>query len=450
MVVLKLQSQLKEQSLFVPILQSVRRPLTALTTIHQTYGELVLARFFNKKLLFVSNPEHIEEVYNQEAKGLLSRNFLYQAKKSLFGDGLVNSKSEVWAKQRRIMQPLFTKESISVWEKIITNEAVAATLKIKESAAVSEDVNLTMNIKSLVQQIFIKILMGKSIDAIGNSEVLVKAIDTISEGLLPQLVTHIISNGKLMRLMPNKKKRYHTAVDQIKTFVNQEINNKVNAPGQDLISLFIQAKDINTGYIMSQELLTDEVVNMFFAGQDTTVNTLSWFFYLIGKDISVHNKITEEITRHKDEPFTTENLAKLIYTKAALYETLRLYPPTTALATQAIEDVEISKQLISKGTTIILSMYATHRNAKLWERPNDFYPEHFINTNTTKRHKYSFFPFGGGLHNCIGRHFAELEMMIIITTMLREFTFRTNIIANEAIGITLKPNKPIIGSIRPL
>ena len=59
-------------------------------------------------------------------------------------------------------------------------------------------------------------------------------------------------------------------------------------------------------------------------------------------------------------------------------------------------------QAISKGTTIVLGMYATHCDEKLWERPNEFYPERFVNPEMeTERHKYAFFPFGGGLHNCI-------------------------------------------------
>ena len=98
---------------------------------------------------------------------------------------------------------------------------------------------------------------------------------------------------------------------------------------------------------MTKELLKDETVNLFFAGQDTTINTLAWFFYLIGKHETVHKKITDEIRTHKDDPLTLENLARLVIQKPALYETLRLYPPTTALATQALEDIVIGGQNIS-------------------------------------------------------------------------------------------------------
>jgi cytochrome P450 len=96
-------------------------------------------------------------------------------------------------------------------------------------------------------------------------------------------------------------------------------------------------------------------------------------------------------------------------------------------------------------------MYATHRDEKLWERPNEFYPERFVNPEMeTERHKYAFFPFGGGLHNCIGRHFAELEMMIIIVTLLRAVTFSTDTNVKEAVSVTLKPNRDVILSMMPV
>jgi cytochrome P450 len=235
-----------------------------------------------------------------------------------------------------------------------------------------------------------------------NAERLFNAIDAITRGLVPQLVTEIWGKGKLKRLFVFQNRRYKQATQEFMTFVYQEIDRKNGQIGQDLISRLMKAQDKKTGYTMTKELLKDEAVNLFFASQDTTVNTLVWFFYLIGKHQTVHKKITEEIRNHKDDLLTQENLGKLSYTKAALYETLRLYPPSTALIRQPLEDVVIGGQAISKGTTIILGMYATHRDEKLWERPNEFYPERFVNPEMeTERHKYAFFPFGGGLHNCI-------------------------------------------------
>ena len=253
MVVLKVSSPLRKQSLIVPIVQSIRRPLIALTAIHRRYGDLVLADFFKKKILFVCKPEHIEEVYCQEAKGLLSRDFLYAAKKSVFGDGLVNSKNDIWVNQRRIMQPLFTKEAVIDWEKVIINEADFARNKLNNTT--DRKINLSYELKDLIQRIFIRVLMGRSVETLSNKDLLISSIDTISNGLLPQLVTQIISNKTLLLLMPHKKRQYLNAVNHLTDFVNQEIDNKYKQPGHDLISLLIQAKDNKTNYTMTKDLL---------------------------------------------------------------------------------------------------------------------------------------------------------------------------------------------------
>lgn len=437
--------QLKQHSVVLPVLQSLYRPHQSLTTIHQHYGELVSGKFLNKKLLFVSKPEHIEEVFAQEARSLLNRDFLYKAKHSLFGDGLINSKQEIWTKQRRLLQPLFVKEAVASWETIIRGTSTEFTNKLKVNS--SRDLNLSHELRNLIQQIFIKILIGKPVDDLPVKGKLMAAVGVISRGLLWQMMSEIISDGKLMKLMPAKNRRYQQAVDLLNRFINQEIVLRHDHNGHDLISLMIKSKDTNTGYSMPPELLRDETVNLLFAGQDTTINTLSWFFYHIGKDKQVHEKITQEVLSFKDDEITSDNLAKLTYTKAALHETLRLFPSSPALATQTVTDCVIGGHRIAKGTTIILSTYVTQRSEALWLKPNTFYPEHFLHQPAGNRHKYAFFPFGGGLHNCIGRHFAELEMMMVIVTLLREFTFKSRNTVKEAASITLKPDRDVMVSV---
>lgn len=440
--------QPKEHSIVLPVLESLYRPHQSLTTIHQQYGDLVLGKFFKKKLLFVSKPEHIEEVFAQEARGLLNRDFLYKAKHSLFGDGLINSKKEIWTKQRRLLQTLFVKEAVASWESIIRETSTEFTNKLKEKT--SHDLNLSDELRNLIQQIFIKILIGKPVDDLPEKDKLMVAVGIISRGLLWQMMSEIISDGKLMKLMPAKNLHYQQAVDQLNRFVNQEIAARQGHNGHDLISLMVNSKDTNTGYSMPPELLRDETVNLLFAGQDTTINTLSWFFYHIGKDKRIHEKITGEILKFKNDEITLDSLAKLTYTKAVLHETLRLYPSSPALATQTVTDCVIGDHRIAKATTIILSTYVTQRNATCWQRPDEFYPEHFLNQQAGTRHKYAFFPFGGGLHNCIGRHFAELEMMMAIAALLREFTFESRNTVKQAASITLKPDRDVLVSIKPV
>lgn len=95
-------------------------------------------------------------------------------------------------------------------------------------------------------------------------------------------------------------------------------------------------------------------------------------------------------------------------------------------------------------------MHTTHHSARLWDSPDAFNPDRFLETATPGGHKYAFFPFGGGLHNCIGRHFAELEMLLVIASFFKAFTFETDITVKEAFSVTLKPDRPVVGRVEPI
>jgi cytochrome P450 len=432
--------------MLIYLLRLITNPTAALTAIHNRHGDFVQTRFFNKKLLFISNPEQFEEIFSQEAKGLLNRDSLYDAKKPIFGDGLFNSKGDTWSHQRRLMQPLFTRQAISAWKNIMLEEANSTVTRLKNGN--TTEINLSKEIKEAVQKILIKVMFGRLKSDQGDEQ-LMKAIDVIVKGLFPHLLAETLGKGKLKQLFFWQNRRMEKAISLFIGYVDREIDRNKNEPiGPDLISMLIQSRG-KTGYAMSKELLTDEAVTLFLAGQDTTVNTLVWFFYLIGKNEAVHRRISDEIQAHYDEPLTPESIEHLSYTKAALYETLRLYPQAIALTRDVADTIGVGGQSVSPGTAVIMSLYATHRDSRWWQRPDEFYPEHFLNIATTGRHKCTFLPFGGGLHNCVGRHFAELEMMLIIVTLLRAFTIKTNVNIKPTVSITFKPEYDVTVSITP-
>ncbi|OAI22041.1 MULTISPECIES: cytochrome P450 [Methylomonas] len=436
---------LPEHSMIVSMLRMIVQPLSTMARIHAKYGDLALGTVFKKKILFVRAPEYIEQIFNLEGKGLLNRDFMYDAKQALFGNGLINSESEVWSKQRRLMQPMFTKDAVKTWEQLIIAEAAAAAERVKLAAG--GDVDLSAELRGLIQRIFLQVLLGKSVDQLSNGAQLINVIDVLSRELPLQLGVHLIFGQRLKRWIPLRSKNYRAAVEYLKTFLYAEIEQKRANPGQDLISLLLQAQDRSTGYTMPNDLLRDESVTLFFAGQETTINTLLWFFYLTGKHPAVREKIAAEIAGLPDEPLQAGHLAQLSYTKAALNETLRLYPPTSALTTQALADIELGDYAIAKDTILLLTMHATHHNPRLWPRPDEFDPDRFLDDSAAKRHKFAFFPFGGGLHNCIGKHFAELEMLLIIASFFRAFRFETDITLKEAFSVTLKPDGPVVGRV---
>lgn len=437
--------KLPEYVLIIPLLRLITNPTAALTHLHETYGDLVLARLFQKKLLFVSNPAYIEEIFSQEAKGAVNRDAFYTAKKPLFGDGLVNSMGDTWTRQRRLMQPFFNKDAIVGWSPLIIDEA--EQLVAQWYASQSDAVNISAAMKQLVQNIFIKILFGKQ-TVVHQKQALLDALGTMTKTMVYHFAARLFGQEKLKHLFLIQNRQLDAAISQFKDFAIHELERSKAHAVDSLIAQLAQARDKKTGYAMTESLLEDEAINLFFAGQDTTVNILIWFLYLIGKDERVQAKIAQEIDAHKNDTINPENLAKLTYTKAALFETLRLFTATSGLTRHPASQASVGGFSFGEDTTLFISIYAAHVDKRYWQRPHEFYPEHFVNPElNAARHRYAFLPFGGGIHNCIGRHLAEMEMMIILVTLLRQFRFTTLNKVNKAISVTLKPDRDVLMKI---
>lgn len=441
--------RLKEHKLFFPLLQLITNSSATLTTIHKKHGELVLTRFFGKLILFVAKPDAIEHIFSQEAKGNVSRDALYDAKKPVFGNGLVNSKNELWTNQRKLMQPFFNKEAIACWNELMVEETAAMVSRLK--AEDKAEINISKEIKLVVQSIVTRILFGNRLDKARQS-VLMDCVDNIIKGLVPQLSAGVLGANIINYLFIWQNNRFNRAVKHFADFVEHALKANTIASDNSLLSLLSRATDKKSGYAMTEALLKDEAITLYLAGQDTTINTVVWFFYLIGKHEAVQQKIIEEVRHNKNDPLSPENITKLTYTRAALYETLRKYPAATAVSRNPIvDDFVLDGNSIAKDTTMLISIYAAHHDAQSWEKPDDFYTEHFSDPELAgKRHRYAYLPFGGGIHNCIGKHLAEQEMLIIIVSLLREFSFKTEMTVKTAISVTMKPDRDVLVSVKPV
>ncbi|CAG7856632.1 cytochrome P450 family 4 subfamily V [biofilm metagenome] len=426
-----------------PVVGFMTKPIPTFTELHRKHGGLVQTELFGHKTLFVSDPKIVEEVFVLEGKGLVTRDFMYEARKPLFKNGLINSHTHPWKEQRRLMQPLFNKDAIGTWQALIEKEAATTANRIKAMPEIT--VNVTKEIKRTVHSIALQILFGKLTTADGNNKALLNSIDTITNGMAKLLAAEVFGKGQLRWLLTLQKNKYEKALLYFTSFVQKQIDEKTgNGYGHDILSMLMQSEDKGTGYKMPKDLLHDEMVNLFFAGQDTTNHALAWFFYLIGKHKDSHKQITKEITASQSKATITEKIAAMPYTKAALYETLRLYPPVIARALHCVEDVEIGGLKVAKNTIVLFSLCATHRDDEIWEEPEKFTPERFMPDAVAQRHRYSWYPFGGGGHNCIGKHLAELEMMTIIATILSSIAVRTEASIKPAVSLTLRPERDII------
>ena len=103
-------------------------------------------------------------------------------------------------------------------------------------------------------------------------------------------------------------------------------------------------------------------------------------------------------------------------------EALRLYPPAGIISRTAQADDTLGGREIIKGDTVMIPIYALHRNMLLWDEPDSFKPERFADRKSVDR--YAYLPFGDGPRICIGASFALQEAVIILATLLSQRVFK--------------------------
>ncbi|HXD55726.1 MAG TPA: cytochrome P450 [Solirubrobacteraceae bacterium] len=178
----------------------------------------------------------------------------------------------------------------------------------------------------------------------------------------------------------------------------------------DILSLLLQARD-EEGEAMSDSELRDELVTLLLAGHETTATSVAWAIERLVRHPEKLARLQAEIDAGDSEEYMT----------AVVNETLRVRPVVPIVARQLKEDLEVGGRVLPAGTTVAPCIYLTNRNPRVYERPEEFMPERFLKDGPET---FSWIPFGGGIRRCIGAAFAQLEMKLILRTVLSELTPR--------------------------
>lgn len=190
----------------------------------------------------------------------------------------------------------------------------------------------------------------------------------------------------------------------------------------DLLDLLLGAEDPETGRAMSVAELRDNLLTFIVAGHETTALTLAWALYLCAFDPQVQDRARAEARAVLGgRPCTGADVERLPFIRQICEEVLRLYPPAGIVSRTARRRDTLCGRTIRPGDTVMVPIYALHRNRLLWDEPDAFRPDRFADSKAIPR--YAWLPFGDGPRICIGASFAMQEAVIILSTLLARFRF---------------------------
>lgn len=176
----------------------------------------------------------------------------------------------------------------------------------------------------------------------------------------------------------------------------QIIDWKRNNPADDLLTALIAAEE--NGDKLSDTELVDQVMLIYIAGHETTVN-------LIGNGTLALLRNPDQMKLLADDPNLDAN---------AIEELLRYDSPVQMTRRITLKEVEIGGKTIEKGAFVPLVIASANRD-----------PEHFGPTaddlDLTRANAREHLSFGGGPHYCLGAALAKLEGQVAIGTLVRRF-----------------------------
>ncbi|NXP14729.1 CP2D3 protein, partial [Thinocorus orbignyianus] len=166
--------------------------------------------------------------------------------------------------------------------------------------------------------------------------------------------------------------------------------------------------------------------DLFAAGSDTTSTSLRWAILYMLLHPEVQSKVQAEIDEvigRERSPVMMDQL-NVPYTNAVIHEVQRfgdIIP--VGFPHRTYRDTELQGFFIPKDTTVITNLSSVLKDETVWEKPNEFYPEHFLDAKGRFVKPEAFLPFSAGRRACLGEQLARMELFIFFTTLMQKFTF---------------------------
>ena len=238
----------------------------------------------------------------------------------------------------------------------------------------------------------------------------------VRQTLQPYLNPLFAVNGELRKHDEMRARADRVLIDYIEKRRHEE-------PASDLLQTLMDAR-YSDGSAMSDELILSESMQLLVAGHETSSNSLSWLLYLLTSRPDCLAKLRAEFESVLNgEPLSFEHVNRLEYATQIVNEALRLYPPFWMIDRMAVAEDNIGGFTIPAGSMVIVYVYGAHHAQRYWPNPEQFDPERFSKANEATHTPFTHIPFGGGPRGCIGGNFAMLQILMILSILLKKYDF---------------------------
>jgi len=409
-------------------------------------GDVVRLRF-GRSVFLLNHPDHAMRVLHENHANY-RKNFFYDRMKPLVGEGLLTSEGDDWKRKRRLAQPAFHRERLAGLLGIMSRHTSAMLDRWAPAAARGEPLDVAAELMGLTLTVVGHALFGQ--DMLGGADQTGRALTTALR----------ITNQRFFALMvappwvPTPRNvRFSAAMRVLGDLVDGIIaSRRAGSPRDDLLGMFMEARDADGGGGLTDAELRDEVMTMVLAGHETTANALTWAFHLLGGAPEVERALHQESSGVlQGREVALGDLPCLDLASRIHQEAMRLFPPAWIFGREAIAPDRFGAHSVPAGAAVSISPYLLHRDPRFWEVPERFDPDRFLPAQVARRHRYAYLPFAAGPRMCIGNAFAMMEMQIVLA--LVSSRYRLAPVPERPVeldpSVTLRPRRGLWMTIVP-
>ena len=401
----------------------IARPVPFFESCRRRYGETFTAQVLRVgSMVFISDPASIKTLFGADRQNTIAPGRNVVLAPVLGQRSLLLLEGEEHLRRRKLMLPPFHGERMRAYEAVMAE----ATEREVASWPVGRAFPLHAGMQAITLEVILRAVFGVEDD---ERRALLRRnlVGILATTRSPWAIGMTI--GRLSRLPAYR--RVGEMLAEADEILFAEIAARRGDPDlasrQDILSLLVGAR-FEDGSTMSDAELRDQLMTLLMAGHETTATGLAWAFDLLFRAPQKLQRLRAELAEGGRE-----------YLDAAIEETLRVRPVVPFIGRELRVPMELGGYELPEGTVVMPSIYLAHTRQDLYPDPQAFRPERFLDGGPDT---YSWIPFGGGTRRCIGAAFAQLEMRVVLRTVLGQAELRPATDQAEPIvrrNVTLSP-----------
>ncbi|MFE2471214.1 cytochrome P450 [Streptomyces mirabilis] len=383
----------------------LRSPDTLLDRGAAEHGTMFSLRLPGNHVVVMAGPEHSHFVFAQPDE-TLSIGEAYPFFRHMFtSDAYFLASPEEYHRQRDIVLPRFQARQTARYVEVMEREAS----RLIDSLPAEGTMELTDVLGPLGLRVAAECFLGSGLS--GRITGFFELFREFSDGMDPLLPGWVPA--------PHIR-RSHRARDRLRRAVTELLQERRDRPLEE--PDFLQ--ELAHAHYANGEPVTDSVrvslaLMLAWVGHETTASHLCWALIDLLRHPAELDRARQEqaeLFRDGDVPLTLPLVRRLEHLDRAAHESERLHPVTNGVVRKVMHPLEYAGHTLPKGSTVLLTPRLTHRLPEVFPDPDVFRPDRFLDDPKAVRHLIGF---GGGLHRCLGKNVAYLEIKITVTRMLQ-------------------------------